>query len=117
MEEKQVKQRENNYDLLRCVCAVMVVILHAGASYEQSSIELYARAGTFFQAVTRTAVPCFVMLSGAFLLGDGRWKHYSCAAKQTKRAILFPTVFYSLFFMGLSFSTYYMEIRQLLTEK
>lgn len=105
-----MKQRENNYDLLRSICAVMVVVLHAGAFYEQSNIIQYAMLGVLAQAITRTAVPCFIMLSGAFLLGDERWKDYKFAIKKTRKVILAPTVGYSIIFIGLSCLTYYVGI-------
>lgn len=101
-----MNQRDNNYDLLRCICAVMIVVLHAGAFYQQSPLNEYASTGVFFQAISRTAVPCFVMLSGAFLLGDEKWLHYSFALSKTKKIILMPTGIYSLVFIFLSFITY-----------
>ena len=38
--------------------------------------------GVVCQGMTRTAVPCFVMLSGAFLLSDERWRDYKFAVKK-----------------------------------
>lgn len=103
-------KRECNYDFLRCICALMIIVLHMGAFYQQSDIAAYEVIGTFCQAVTRTAVPCFVMLSGAFLLGDQRWQHYKFALEKTGKVMLWPTAAYSLFFMGISFLTYSLGI-------
>jgi len=105
-----MKNRERNYDLLRSVCAVMVVVLHAAAFYQHSDISQYSNIGIFWQGVTRTAVPCFIMLSGAFLLSDERWKSYQFAIKKTIKVIMIPTLIYSIIFIGISFLTYYMGI-------
>lgn len=105
-----MKSRERNYDLLRSVCAVMVVVLHAAAFYQHSDISQHVNIGIFWQGVTRTAVPCFIMLSGAFLLSDEMWKNYKFAIKKTIKVIMIPTLIYSILFIGISFLTYYMGI-------
>lgn len=67
-------KRELNFDVLRAVSCISVVVLHIAALYTDypAVYELYSRAAfsfcDFLQIITRTAVPCFVMLSGAFLL-------------------------------------------------
>lgn len=95
-------RRENNYDLLRSLSCVFIVILHAGAFYQNDGEEI----GTILQALTRTAVPCFVMLSGAFLLNDERWREYTYCLNKTARTIIKPTLFYSIVFIAISMLTY-----------
>lgn len=67
-----MKQREANYDLLRIISAIAVVMIHVTDFYKNAILdksifgELYLRnIGTtiIYVAIPRFAVPCFVMLS------------------------------------------------------
>ena len=49
-------KRLNNIDLLKFICAVLVVFLHMGTPYQQYILPL-----------TRCAVPCFLIISGYFI--------------------------------------------------
>lgn len=67
------KKRIYKYDLLRAICIFEVILLHVGAGYTDSSYhsaitDLDYNIGMFFSLITRTSVPCFVMLSGAFMI-------------------------------------------------
>ncbi len=72
MERISVKQREQSYDYLRCLSCIAIVLLHVSGSYwsivnrESSEFTIM----TVYNALTRFAVPTFMMLSGAFLLEE-----------------------------------------------
>lgn len=101
-------KRDNHYDLLRIVSCAMVVLLHAGAFYVSSANRLDHIVGVICQGITRTAVPCFVMLSGAFLLNDQRYRDTQFVIKKTKNTILIPTLVYSVGFILFSFLMYWL---------
>ena len=73
MENRNLSEKEKrwlSFDLLRIVAAVMVVLLHVAASLWSTvppdSTEW--KAMNFYNSLTRSAVPLFFMLSGAFIL-------------------------------------------------
>lgn len=67
-------KREYGLDLLRICCTLMVILLHQGMNYvteEAKALSInYFFVGSLYHSFTKTAVPCFVMLSGAFLLSN-----------------------------------------------
>ena len=67
--------RECAYDLLRAVSCFFVVILHVSAIYIDASFVDITECvdywiASFWRVVTDMGVPCFVMLSGAFLIKE-----------------------------------------------
>ena len=70
------KIRESNYDLLRSISTLAVVMLHISSSffwYNEFLIPENCHLPIMFlNHIVRFAVPCFFMLSGAFLLDDER---------------------------------------------
>ena len=69
------KIRENNIDLLKMICCISVIIIHASARYCTMAVNEGANIyneGIFFSnlmnCITRFAVPCFVMIAGGFEL-------------------------------------------------
>ena len=64
--------REENYDLLRGICCIFVIIMHTAALYTDYEFRhegmpwYYYSFPDFLQMMTRAAIPCFVILSGAF---------------------------------------------------
>lgn len=62
--------REKNYDALRVVSSFMIVMLHASSGLMKDDYQAAPVSLLVLHAVTRFAVPCFFMLSGAFLLSD-----------------------------------------------
>lgn len=65
----QAKQRNYSIDLLKFICAILVVFLHSHWKYED-----------VFLPFTRCAVPCFFMISGFLLYNNGE-----VGAKRIKR--------------------------------
>lgn len=93
--------RNNNLDLLRLLSCVAVIVLHVNWIYfgdiaYSPSVSLDYIGGSLVNIVTRFCVPCFVMISGAFLLhGDknadiGRF--YKRALVKTFIPFIFVTV-------------------------
>lgn len=54
-----MKERCYSLDVLKFVCAILVVILHTNFKYHDA-----------FLPITRCAVPCFLLISGFFLYSD-----------------------------------------------
>lgn len=63
-------ERKYNFDMLRIVACVMVVLIHVAAVlwYESPYNSFDFVVYNFFDSLARSAVPLFVMLSGAFML-------------------------------------------------
>lgn len=64
-------ERKSNYDLLRVISALSVIVLHANANYLELADNSMISANVFqnfINVITRISVPIFVMLSGAFVL-------------------------------------------------
>lgn len=98
--------RESKWELLRAISCLSVVLLHVAALFtEDASVYRNYPAYVFsfcdfFQIITRTAVPCFVMLSGAFLLDKKEldsWSFY----KNSIRKLIVPTILFLMLFMGI----------------
>lgn len=80
-----MKKREENYELLRILCAVAVISIHVSAKYvlEYNNIEVLKNTNdfelyfaNFFGIFGFFSVPCFVMLSGAFSLDNFQNSNY-----------------------------------------
>ena len=72
MINKNNSQRDYNMDLLRILASLMVIVIHVSAynfldtptkSIEWLSYDMY-------DSIVRSAVPIFLMISGAFFLND-----------------------------------------------
>lgn len=94
----QVRAKESREvwaDLLRIICSFAIVVIHATGhlywNYEQSQ-RWYM--GLFINSITRFAVPCFMMLSGVFILS----KEQTVKEVFTKRIpkVLIPLLFWSI---------------------
>ena len=103
------EKRYYNYDLLRIICCLAVIILHITATYknaliEQNAMTLYKlnlkskEMIIIFNTLTRFAVPCFVMLSGAFLLKNNTNREYKYFYNKCIKKIILPTIVFSILF-------------------
>lgn len=85
------KTRESNYDLLRICAAFAVVMLHvSGGFLRYDSMDVPTNCTLpvmLLNHVVRFAVPCFFMLSGAFLLSDVRNADYAYFYRKSFRNI------------------------------
>lgn len=80
-----MQERESNYDLLKIICMIAVVLIHVSGSvmnYEmqkKGGINTNLLIGNMLECIPRFAVPCFIMISGAFLLDNPQnrdFKHF-----------------------------------------
>lgn len=79
----EIGKRESNYDILRIFSTVVVIAIHVNAGYLQTDIQNYAGdvnitwiIENLINFITRFSVPCFVMLSGAFVLHNKKTSDY-----------------------------------------
>ncbi len=96
--------RQSNYDLLRILSTIFVVFLHINAHYYPMTSSVNdLQIESFLNVLTRVSVPCFVMLSGAFVLSKPKNKDF----KSFYFHVFFKTVlpFIVVSFILLSFST------------
>lgn len=86
-----IKIRESNYDLLRIISAFAVVMLHVSGGFlvcDEAAVPTNCSFPIMMlNHVVRFAVPCFFMLSGAFLLADKKNADYKFFYKKSIRNI------------------------------
>ena len=100
------KKRYNNYDLLRIISCIAIIIIHVSATYKNLLIAnvynntdtLYIISVLMWNTLSRFAVPCFVMLSGAFLLSNDKNQEYKEFYKKSFKKIGLPTIVFSILF-------------------
>lgn len=94
--------REYNFDYLRAFSCIFVVIMHVAAIYTESPLvynkypSYYFSYSDFYQMMTRTAVPCFVMMSGAFLIGRRSYKDIKGFYIKSLSKLLWPTIIFGV---------------------
>lgn len=81
MNRKKKINRQSNFDLLRIISTFAVVLIHVNANVADSNnISLVGfNFCSLINIITRFSVPCFVMLSGAFILNNEKnadYKHF-----------------------------------------
>ena len=98
-------KREEKWEMLRAISCISVVLLHVAALYTEEAevYQQYAGIGfsfcDFLQIMTRTAVPCFAMLSGAFML-DKQQFNVAGFYKSSIRKLVIPTLFFELVYIA-----------------
>lgn len=93
-----MKQREANYDLLRILACAGVVLVHVSAIFAETFIWDLADGlpgnhpfyTLMYNSAGRFAVPVFLMLTGAFVLGDARTADYRAFYKNSLKKIGIP---------------------------
>ena len=81
------RKRETNYDLLRVMSMLAVIVIHVSEIlicglpvYKEETGMMIDQMQAVFACVLKSmsgfAVPCFIMLSGAFNLSDERNREY-----------------------------------------
>lgn len=85
------KTRESNFDLLRIISTFAVIMLHISywfLRFDETEVFTNCHFPTLFlTSITRFAVPCFFMLSGAFILADERNADYKYFYKKSIKNI------------------------------
>lgn len=109
MKQNTLKRREGNYDLLRIVCTVAVIMVHVSSTYKAA---LYNgdRFGDFhtdsmitillYNMLLRFCVPCFLMISGAFLLCDDRNADFKYFYRKSFKSIIMQAMIFSLVYFA-----------------
>lgn len=89
--------KEKNYEFLRGISCICVIALHVsgwcyGVYGYGSSIDQYFWGATVYNVVTRYAVPCFIMLTGAFTLNNPKNCQFMPYYKKVFWSTILPTV-------------------------
>lgn len=99
--------RESNFDLLRIICAFAVVVIHVSAQFigamtgdpQYVGMEFHdVFNSTLWNVLSRFAVPCFVMLSGAFILANDKNADFSFFYKKSLRKFFLPLLLFSFLY-------------------
>lgn len=140
--------RQANYDYLRILAAIAVIMIHVSATWVGRYTDAFAEAGRaagtdtvvssdisvnatnalkaaaavdfsevgtvaeafagglggvlitcLYNTISRFAVPCFIMLSGAFLLSDERTREYRSFYRRRLKKIFVPTFVFSVLYI------------------
>ena len=107
-------ERENNYDLLRIVSSIAVIMIHVSSIWldridiiiangpkNNLCIEnMYSPAVIcIYNSISRFAVPCFIMLSGAFILDNERNLDYKTFYCKSFAKVGIPTIVFSFIYI------------------
>ena len=100
-------KREANYDLLRIISTIAVVVIHVSGIYVDSitNSEFFGKIyekniiiPLVYGTLANFAVPCFIMLSGALLLNNNKNEDYLYFYKKTMKNVGVPTLVFSIFY-------------------
>ena len=100
-----MKKRETNYDLLRIISTFAVILIHVNATVLNSGEQHQGYENivmNIINIVTRFSVPCFVMLSGAFLLSNPKNKNYKYFYAKTFYNVGIPFLIALIILLGIS---------------
>lgn len=97
------RAREENYDMLKVIAMVCVMLLHIGDDYGMYIVEdeptYFFTLGNICTTLTTFAVPCFLMTSGAFLLANPQNKNFKLFYKKSFWHIGLPTLLISALYV------------------
>lgn len=103
--------RENNYDLLRILGTIAVIAVHVHGTWYINAVRDISEIGLhiedihalfllcLYNATTRFSVPCFIMLSGAFILDNKKNMEYKYFYSKSFRKIGVPTIIFSALYI------------------
>ena len=102
MDQRPINKRQSNYDLLRIISTIAVIMIHTNWLYFGGMYDTFSRSFTWIglaliNILTRFAVPAFVMLSGAFILSNERNRDFKTFYKHSLKKIVIPTVLVIVF--------------------
>ncbi len=101
-------KRESNLDLLRSLCCFAVISIHISSRFKAGITDpnVFGELITnqiptilLLDTLARFAVPCFVMLAGAFALGKEENADYHSYYRKTFRTVGIPTLVFSLLYV------------------
>lgn len=102
-----IVKRENNYDLLRIIAAIAVIVLHVSGSYYTAVVSdgwfgVCYTDNVFvtcvFNRLSRFAVPCFIMISGAFALDNSENTNFKYYYRKIFKSLGIPTIIFSILY-------------------
>lgn len=104
MGDKIIKSRQSNYDLLRIISTLAVVAFHVSKNVDNdTNISLVGfNICSLINIITRFSVPCFVMLSGAFILNNERNADYKHFYAKSFYKIGIPLIIFSFLMLIIS---------------
>lgn len=104
MGDKIIKSRQSNFDLLRIISTISVVLIHVNATVANSNnISLVGfNICSLINIITRFSVPCFVMLSGAFILNNEKNADYKHFYAKSFYKIGIPLIIFSFLMLIIS---------------
>lgn len=104
MGKKIIKSRQSNFDLLRIISTLTVVAFHVSKSVaNDTNISLVGfNICSLINIITRFSVPCFVMLSGAFILNNERNADYKHFYAKSFYKIGIPLIIFSFLMLIIS---------------
>lgn len=110
-------KHENSYDLLRILSIIAVIAIHVSASFLGSRTDNHLLTICLWNVMSRFAVPCFMMLSGALLLSNDKNKNYAFFYKKQFQRLGIPTLvfifLYFIFNLVLSIATVMVKYREI----
>lgn len=93
------KKRNNEYDLLRIISCIAVIMIHVSATFRGAVTSAEGILITqIFNTISRFAVPCFIMLAGAFALDNDRNMDYRRYYRKIFASIAMPTIIFSILY-------------------
>lgn len=99
---ESINKRQLWIDALKTVSAFMVVLIHVSGSLYNNSFASNSRVWfvmCVINAIPRFAVPCFLMITGAFSLGKDKSYDFQTVRKKVIH-ILVPLVFWSVIYIA-----------------
>lgn len=103
-------KREENYDWLRIISMIAVIVIHVSDRWVGGFSEYVSGGGSVnelqypimacvYNTISRFAVPCFIMLTGAFVLADNRTGNYKEFYQKKLLKIGIPTIIFSVLYI------------------
>ena len=103
-----MKNRLNNYDLLRIFCILGVILIHVSSTYLKASVNFintnaenfnHPLANSIYNCIGRFSTPIFLMLTGALVLKSNKNSNCKTFYKKSIRKIFIPVFFFSIFYV------------------
>ncbi len=96
-----MKKRVEYMDLLRFIAIISVITIHINAVLRDYYIhvnKIYYFIYTFFDSITRTAVPLFFIFTGYFLLSSTKKENYLSFIKRKMPKLIDSFIFFSIIY-------------------
>ena len=92
------QKRDYNLDLLRILASFMVILIHVSAYlwYSVPSNTFEFNVYNFFDSISRSAVPIFIMISGVFFLNNSKEKDIKTIFKKNILKLVFIFIIWSI---------------------